>query len=183
MYSLSYFERQNDIKKFVPSVIIMKDHAVSLSVSRYELERELFQYGFKSKVYQIGDYKCIARDIQIHPVLEKAMHIDFLEVSNNQIVKARVPVHFINRDLSEDLKFGSMLNIQFSHIVVKVHAHSIPHAFEIDLQYSKSKFHISDIIDFEKFNILHILNVQHGQSIATIIRSRGAKQASADNAS
>lgn len=173
MTELSLFDRQNKYDaKFIPAVIIMRDKTLSISLDRLEIEKSMI---FKTQILKIGEYKCITRDIQRHPVSEKILHIDLLEISQNQIVRINIPLKFINREQSEDLKFGSVLNRQFRYIKVKIHANNIPEAFEIDLKERKFKFFLEDIINFEQYNILQILNVQKGQSIATIKRARGAK--------
>lgn len=172
MTEITLFDRQDKYNtKFIPAVIIMRDKTLSISLDRLEIDKSMI---FKTQILKIGKYKCITRDIQRHPVSEKILHIDLLEVSANQIVRINIPLKFINREMSEDLKFGSILNRQFRYIKVKIHAHDIPESFEIDLKERKFKFFLEDIIDFKKYNI-QILNVQKGQSVATIKRARGAK--------
>ena len=52
----------------------------------------------------------LTRDIQVHPVTENPLHIDFLRIGKGSIITVSIPVSFINEELSPGLKSGGLLD-------------------------------------------------------------------------
>jgi large subunit ribosomal protein L25 len=44
--------------------------------------------------------KVLLRDMQRHPYKQLIMHLDFQRVSENEALRAKVPLHFVNEDKS-----------------------------------------------------------------------------------
>ena len=75
----------------------------------------------------------LARDIALDPVSDKAIHLDFLRVSDKTTVHAEVPVHFINEEASPGIKRGGVLNIVRHDIELVCRAEAIPEFLSLDL--------------------------------------------------
>jgi large subunit ribosomal protein L25 len=75
----------------------------------------------------------ITRDVQFHPVSEKAVHVDLYRVDADQIIEMDVAVHFINHEEAPGLKKGGALNVVRHDIALLCPAGNIPSAIEIDL--------------------------------------------------
>ncbi|MDR6293577.1 MULTISPECIES: 50S ribosomal protein L25/general stress protein Ctc [Inquilinus] len=75
----------------------------------------------------------LARDIALDPVSDKAIHLDFLRVSDKTRVHADVPVHFINEEASPGLKRGGVLNIVRHDVELVCSAEAIPEFLSLDL--------------------------------------------------
>ncbi len=75
----------------------------------------------------------LARDIQLHPVNDLPMHIDFMRVTEKTKITVDVPVHFLNEEECKGLTSGGVLNVVRHTIELKCAASSIPEAIEIDL--------------------------------------------------
>lgn len=75
----------------------------------------------------------LARDIQLHPVKDLPMHIDFMRVTEKTKIAVDVPVHFLNEEECKGLKTGGVLNIVRHTVELKCSASSIPEAIEVDL--------------------------------------------------
>jgi large subunit ribosomal protein L25 len=75
----------------------------------------------------------IAKDIQFHPVSDEPVHFDLYRVSEHQLIKIAVPVHFKNEDLSPGMKRGGALTIALHEVQLEVPADSIPEELVIDL--------------------------------------------------
>ena len=102
-----------------------------------EMAREINRAGFFTRVFDV-DVKgtverCLARDLQLHPVSDKAEHVDFMRVNEGTRIRVGVPVKFLNQDKSPGLKRGGVLNVVRHEIEVTAPADSIPESFTFDL--------------------------------------------------
>ena len=75
----------------------------------------------------------IAKDIQFHPVSDEPVHFDLYRVSEHQLIKIAVPVHFKNEEASPGMKRGGALNIALHEVHLEVPADSIPEEVVVDL--------------------------------------------------
>lgn len=90
----------------------------------------------------------LPRDIQLHPVTDAPLHIDFLRISNDKPVKVRVPVRFRNLDRSPGIKRGGTLNIVRHDIeLLCSNPSTIPSTIEVDLAGAQigASIHISAV--------------------------------------
>ena len=76
----------------------------------------------------------ILQDIQVHNVSEVPLHIDFLRVDEDSIVKALVPIAILNIQKCKGVKMGGVLNLVAHEVSVSCHPSLIPPSIEIDVQ-------------------------------------------------
>lgn len=76
----------------------------------------------------------IPRDVQFDPVKDTPLHVDFLRIGKNGIIRVNVPVRFINEGLSPGLKRGGVLNIVRHEVEVFCQYDKIPSHFEASLE-------------------------------------------------
>ncbi len=122
----------------VPAIIYgNKLEPIAISINERELNAELRKEGFFNKLcdLEVGkeSIRVLPQDISLHPVTEKAQHIDFLRVSDNTKVTIEVPVKFENEEECPGIKKGGILNIVRYSIEVSCPASNIPELFIIDL--------------------------------------------------
>ena len=110
---------------------------ISVGIQELELNRLINQTGFFSQLFQLdiaGDkMNVLARDLQLHPVTDRAMHVDFLRVAANASVTLSVPAAFINEDECPGLREGGILNVVRYDIEVSCRPNAIPEQIEVDL--------------------------------------------------
>lgn len=123
---------------FVPAVIYGdKKDPESIQIAANEIQRLLNRGGFMSQTYDIkvGGKKTsvLPRDLQLHPVSDAPMHIDFLRLGKGATVTMAVPVHVIGEDESTGLKRGGVINHTRHDIELNVPANAIPENIEVDV--------------------------------------------------
>jgi large subunit ribosomal protein L25 len=92
--------------------------------------------------------KALLRDVQRHPYKQKLIHLDFQRVSENEIVKIRVPLHFLNQDKSPAGKTGgALITHELNDVEVACYPRDLPEYLELDLADLKigDVLHVSDI--------------------------------------
>jgi large subunit ribosomal protein L25 len=122
----------------IPGVIYGdKKDPVLISVEPRELDRVLRRPGFFAKLLDVAvdgaTHRVLPRDAQLHPVNEKALHVDFMRVGATTRITVGIPVHFINQDKSLGLKRGGILNIVRHEIELVCSADNIPDHLTVDL--------------------------------------------------
>jgi len=139
-------------KKMIPCIIYGdKKDPVPIQVDEKKLRVQINDAGFFSKQCEIkvdeSVYKVLPKDIQLHPVNEKILHVDFLRVGQNTTVTLFVPVKFINENSCEGIKQGGVLNIVRHEVEIKTLVSKIPEFLEADLDGLEigDSIHISSI--------------------------------------
>jgi len=122
----------------VPAVIYGdKKPPIMINVARNELIRLFNRGGFMTQLFELKmdgtAQKCLPRDLQLHPVTEVPMHVDFLRLSAGAKVVIDIPVHFLNEEECEGLSRGGVLNIVRHAIECNCPMDAIPEYFEVDL--------------------------------------------------
>ena len=75
----------------------------------------------------------IPRDVQLEPVRDFILHVDFLRLGKNATITVAIPVHFTNEEASPGLKEGGVLNVVRHEVDLVCPASAIPESIEIDL--------------------------------------------------
>jgi large subunit ribosomal protein L25 len=78
--------------------------------------------------------RVIPREVQLDPVKDMPIHVDFQRVSAGSRIRVNVPVRFVNEALSPGLKRGGVLNIVRHEVEVMAPADKIPDFFEFNLE-------------------------------------------------
>jgi large subunit ribosomal protein L25 len=122
----------------IPGVIYgdQKD-PVLVSLDPREFDKVLRRPGFFAKLLNVTvdgkTHRTLPRDVQLHPVNERALHVDFLRVGASTRITVAVPVHFINNDKAPGLKRGGILNVVRHEIELVCTADNIPDHITVDL--------------------------------------------------
>jgi len=104
--------------------------------------------------------RVIPRDVQLDPVKDFPIHVDFQRVGPGGQIRVNVPCRFINEAASPGLKRGGVLNIVRHDVEVVCSADAIPAFFEFDLTGA------------EIGRSIHISAVKLPEGVRTVIRNR-----------
>ncbi|MBN9564808.1 MAG: 50S ribosomal protein L25/general stress protein Ctc [Alphaproteobacteria bacterium] len=117
------------------------------------LNNELHHQGFFTKVFTMNlegkPEQVMAKDVQLDPVTDFPLHVDFIRVNQNTKVTVAVPLQFINEEKSPGLKRGGVLTIVVRDLEINAPVNAIPEAVIVDL--SGLEIHDSVHIDSIKF--------------------------------
>ena len=75
--------------------------------------------------------KAIMQDIQFHPVTDKILHIDFLEVFDNKEITVSIPVNLNGTSIG--VKNGGNLMFRRSKIITKGLVANLPNSIELNI--------------------------------------------------
>lgn len=78
--------------------------------------------------------RVLLRDLQRHPFKPLILHVDFQRVSENEVLRARVPLHFLNQDISPAGKSsGVVIHHELTEVEVSCLPKDLPEFIEVDL--------------------------------------------------
>lgn len=117
----------------IPGVIYGQKEPVHFTVS----EKELGKLVYTPHVYLIqlsinGDsYLCTMKDIQFHPVTDKILHVDLLEINEKEPIKIRIPVKL--EGFAEGVQQGGKLKLETRRPLVRGLVNDLPDELKVDV--------------------------------------------------
>jgi large subunit ribosomal protein L25 len=149
----------------VPAVIYGdKKEPVAISLDPKPLTRIFLRGGFLSHLVDLtldgATHRTLPRDVQLDPVTDTILHVDFVRVGAGTRTHVNVAVHFENQDKSPGLKRGGVLNIVRHEVELVCAADAIPDRLVVDV----TGYDIGDSI--------HISAVKLPEGIAPAIADR-----------
>jgi len=139
----------------VPAVVYGdKKSPVMISLDPRVVMKNLDTGAFFSTVYDLEvdgskTDRVLPRDIQLHPVNDRPMHVDFLRVSADAKLAVNVSVNFLNEEECAGLKRGGILNIVRHEVELLCSVDNIPPQLECDL----SGYDIGDSIHISAISL------------------------------
>jgi large subunit ribosomal protein L25 len=136
----------------IPAVIYGgKEEPSTIHVEEKELVKQLMTGHFMNSIINIEiggkTVRTLPKDVALHPVSDRPIHVDFLRLSADSTVTVQVPVVFVNEDASPGLKKGGVLNIVRHELELVCPADSMPGEIEIDVTGKDvgDSIHISEV--------------------------------------
>jgi len=122
----------------VPAVIYGNGETPeAIALDYNDLWKQVLKGHFTSTVIDIDvegkKSRVIPRDLQVDPVKDLPVHVDFMRIASDGRIRVEVPVRFVNDQASPGLKRGGVLNIVRHDVEVICPWDHIPAYFEIDL--------------------------------------------------
>jgi len=78
--------------------------------------------------------KVLVRDWQKHPFKLQMLHMDFLRINENEVVRVNVPLHFLNQESSPAGKTGGVvISHNLTEVEVSCLPKDLPEFIELDL--------------------------------------------------
>ena len=117
------------------SVYGKKVASISITVGIEDFERVFSEAGETGLVeLQINNqtHPVLIKNIQLHPVNGKPLHIDFYQVDLKEKVKARVPLKIISAAPAVEQKIGILLQL-FDELEVEALPTNLPEHIEVDI--------------------------------------------------
>lgn len=110
-------------------------------VTFYAHENDFRKLVYTSDVFVVelnidgSKIRAIMQDIQFHPVTDKILHIDFLEVFDNKAITVSIPV--ILNGIAIGVRDGGNLMVRRTKIVTKGLIENLPDAIELNIEHLK----------------------------------------------
>lgn len=122
----------------IPAVIYSKNGNINLTLDAKEFEQEYFKGNSLTSVVEIEfdgkKIKAIAHKIELDPVSDRPIHVDFFNREETKSLRAKPKLIFINQEKSPGLKKGGFLHVILRKIEVICESEkNIPEKIEVDV--------------------------------------------------
>ena len=137
---------------------------LSVSLDYNVLEREIGRRGFFARLYDLkvnGDsIRVLPRDVQVDPVTDAPIHIDFIRYVAGATLAVSVEVRFEGQEECEGLKRGGVLNIVRHEVELMCPLEAIP------------EFLVADVAGCEIGDSIHISHIELPEGVTPTITDR-----------
>ena len=120
----------------------------------------------------------LLRDSQMHPYKPLVLHVDFLRVDTTHAIHQKVPLHFINAEVSPGVKLsGGNVSAAMNEIDVSCLPQDLPTFIEVDLKdlEAGNSIHVSQMV-FPK-GVKPITHANEDAVVVTISVKKAAAEA------
>lgn len=135
----------------IPAIIYGLGRQHTIAVSSKEFVKEYLKGGIMSKLATINldgkKVNVITRDVQIHPVTDNPIHIDFQQIDEAKPIKVSVRIKVLNEQKCASIKRGGVLNIVLRQAKFYCLPSQLKTSIEVDITDLKigQSVHINDI--------------------------------------
>ena len=122
----------------VPAIIYgNNEQNIPISIEGKQLDKLLQSSQFFTQIFELDvegkKHQALARDLQLHPVNDRPLHVDFMRFNENTRIVLLIPAIFINEEDSPGLKRGGVLNIVRREVELLCSPLKIPKELVFDL--------------------------------------------------
>ena len=141
-------------KGLIPAIIYGgTSEPETIALDSRTLERAIEKGGFLTTLLMLNGAgkktRVIPRQVQLDPVSDRPVHVDFLRMADGASVRIEIPVHFKGQNESPGIKKGGVLNIVRHQIEMICPADHIPNEVIVDI----SKLDIAETVHISAVNL------------------------------
>lgn len=141
----------------VPCVLYGGDQAVHFSAEEKAFKNLIYTPNAHTVVIELGNgksYNAILQDIQVHPVSDKILHIDFFQLFDNKEITMEVPVKIVGT--SKGVLAGGVLRLNTRKLKVKALPSNLPDFVEADITPLEmgNKLYVTKLVS-DKYKLMH----------------------------
>jgi large subunit ribosomal protein L25 len=153
----------------IPAIVYGgKKDPVMLTLLHKDVAKALENEAFYSHIVSLdvdgSSEDVILKDVQRHPAKKLILHLDFLRVSKTTKLHTKVPLHFINEDVSVGVKTGGgIVAHTMTELDIMCLPKDLPEYIEVDMS------------DVELGQIVHISNIKLPKGVESVALSHGSE--------
>ena len=163
----------------VPCVIYGGNQPVHFSADERAFKTLVYTPNAHTVVIELGDksFNAILQDIQVHPVSDRILHIDFFQLFEDKEITMEVPVKVVG--VSPGVLLGGVLRLNTRRLKVKALPKNLPDFIDADISPLEmgNKLYITKLLS-DKYKLLHPDNTV----VAQVRISRAAMKAAQEAA-
>jgi large subunit ribosomal protein L25 len=163
-------------------LISINAHDLELALKKAQMSQIIFNLKLQNADFPARS--AIAKEIQVHPVSRKFMHVDFYEISKDRKITVKVPIAI--RGKAKGVENGGILQSILREVEVSCLPFEVPDAIPVDISSLDigDSIHIGDLpkmdnIDFADDAQMTVLTISSSMGDD---RSAGAKTEEAESA-
>ena len=139
----------------VPAIVYGGTAApLNIELDHNEIYHALRKEEFHASILQMAlegaakEEQVLLRSVQWHAYKPQVLHVDFQRVDANQALRTKVPLHFVNAEISPAVKLsGAMISHVTTELEITCLPKALPQFIEVDLAniLAGASIHLADI--------------------------------------
>lgn len=137
----------------VPAIVYGgKEQPINVELDHNEIFHALRKELFHSSILDMNlagtNHQVLLRSVQWHPYKQIVMHVDFQRVDADKVLHTKVPLHFINAEISPAVKLSAaIISHVFTELEIACLPVNLPQFIEVDLSklLAGASVHLADI--------------------------------------
>ena len=166
----------------LPAVVYGKSlkEPVLLSCQKNDFIKVYREAGFSTPIELTGgiEQMVLLQDLQVDPVSDEVLTVDFLAVSKNEKVSAQVPLVLVGESQVEKLNEGSIELVK-DMVEVEAYPQDLPRQIEVDISVIESVNDTLFVRDLKVSTKVQILDAED-QPIVTVVELTDEEEKSAE---
>ena len=157
----------------IPCVLYGGEKQIPFVLTKLDFDKLIFT----ADVYLLqltiegAEHRAILQDVQFHPVTDKVLHADFLEVKEDKPITIGLPVRFSGN--VPGVMAGGRLIKKMRKVLVKSLSANIPDFIEVDM----SDMNIGDTVQIKDLKINDVEFLDHEYAVVVMVKmARGADE-------
>jgi large subunit ribosomal protein L25 len=158
-----------------PSMIELDHNALFFALKKEAFHSSILEMELAGQVQKV-----LLRDVQMHAYKPIVMHVDFQRVDATTRITKKVPLHFINEENSQAVKFDKcLINHVVSELEIECLAEKLPEFLTVDLGglAKGQSFHVNDLK--LEAGIKVVLRGRKNPTIAAVVVQKEEEEAAA----
>lgn len=151
----------------VPGIVYGADKAPQpIDIDHKELLMGLRNEAFHSSVLILNmegvKQSVLLKDVQTHPYKVQVLHVDFQRVDSSHKIHTKVPLHFLNAEISPGVKLeGGVVSHVMTDVDIICLPTALPEYIEVDLK------------DLSVGHSLHLSHIKLPEGVESVLLHRG----------
>ena len=137
----------------VPAIVYGgKEQPINVELDHNEIFHALRKELFHSSILDMNldgtNHQVLLRSVQWHPYKQIVMHVDFQRVDADKALHTKVPLHFVNADISPAVKLSAaIISHVFTELEIACLPVNLPQYIEVDLSnlLAGHSIHLADV--------------------------------------
>ena len=137
----------------VPAIVYGgKEQPINVELDHNEIFHALRKELFHSSILDMNldgtNHQVLLRSVQWHPYKQIVMHVDFQRVDADKALHTKVPLHFVNADISPAVKLSAaIISHVFTELEIACLPANLPQFIEVDLSklLAGHSIHLADV--------------------------------------
>jgi len=137
----------------VPAIVYGgKEQPINVELDHNEIFHALRKELFHSSILDMNldgtNHQVLLRSVQWHPYKQIVMHVDFQRVDADKVLHTKVPLHFVNADISPAVKLSAaIISHVFTELEIACLPVNLPQYIEVDLSklLAGHSIHLADV--------------------------------------
>ena len=137
----------------VPAIVYGgKEQPINVELDHNEIFHALRKELFHSSILDMNldgtNHQVLLRSVQWHPYKQIVMHVDFQRVDADKVLHTKVPLHFVNAEISPAVKLSAaIISHVFTELEIACLPVNLPQYIEVDLSklLAGHSIHLADV--------------------------------------